>query len=337
MHKNRKYVLLVLLSLCVLVAVVFQPFNLPFQQAPLSEVVQNLPSIAVSPTPLSKASISSDSAGLLADDVKFHAFFATPISFYGKVIDQSGQAVSDADVKLGVNDKPWEVPTIHRKLSDSNGMFSFHGLKGLALDVDIKKAGYHRVIPRAGKHGSYGSFAYRLNQGEGLHVPDPKRPTVFVLRKPEVIEPLLQLAKRRPRIPKDGTRVRLQLYPDDNDGWHYLDVQCWTDDENRTLDGRHDWKLKLSVPNGGLLPYEGDDHEAPETGYQPSFEHDMPKTLGSPKWRRSFESKFFVRFNDGVHTRIVVNMGSFGAHYLVYSGYTNPKAGSRNLDVEPLD
>jgi len=26
----------------VLVAVVFQPFNLPFQQAPLSEVVQNL-------------------------------------------------------------------------------------------------------------------------------------------------------------------------------------------------------------------------------------------------------------------------------------------------------
>ena len=63
--------------------------------------------------------------------------FQTPITFYGKVIDQNGDPVPQAKVTYGALDKFWESGTDYQGSSDSNGLFSISGIKGGALLVAV--------------------------------------------------------------------------------------------------------------------------------------------------------------------------------------------------------
>src|SRR2546423_10155652 len=55
----------------------------------------------------------------------FIAAFKTPISFYGRVIDQRGDPVPQADVKLSANDKAsGGRPSEYTCKTDSDGRFS---------------------------------------------------------------------------------------------------------------------------------------------------------------------------------------------------------------------
>jgi hypothetical protein len=262
------------------------------------------------------------------EKLKYESLFNTPISFFGKVVDQFGTPVPAVAIRVNINNNPQGEGDSLVIQSDASGLFSIEGQKGLALYIEVSKENYHRVVPDSNSPGSYGGFAYGLNQGRGIHVPDPSKPVIFVLRKPAGAEALIHQPKRRPRLPKDGSVVRLDVGP--NAGSHFLELQCWTDDQNQGAEGKYDWRFRLSAPQGGLVVREGSSFEAPLDGYKRVIEMSMSKSNDS--WSRHFGSDFFVRFDDGIYARISLSITAFGAHYAVFESYLNPKIGSRNLE-----
>jgi len=267
---------------------------------------------------------------------RFVRVFAAPIKFYGRALDQNGDPVAGANVEIQVNDRPWESASPHYATSDANGVFSIARLSGLSLYVKVSKPGYYRVLKRGGKPGSDGGFAYGTNLGDGIHRPDPKKPAIFILHKPGVIEPLVRQNEIDRRVEKNGSPKQLGF--GDGNPSHAITFQCWTDDANKSVDRLYDWRFKVSVPNGGLVVREGIfAFEAPLEGYQQLDEHFVSKALPDDKWKDSVEKSYFVRFNDNVYARIDVRMIAHGSHFVVFSGYLNPKAGSRNLVADPLE
>ena len=268
-------------------------------------------------------------------DAQFRKFFESPIAFYGKVVDQNQAPIQGADIRMVANDNPGSSGTTYHKSSDSEGLFSITGIHGLTISVEASKEGYKRISPREDRTGSYRGFAYGLDQGEGIHTPMPDAPVIFVLHKSGRLEPLV-LGDRRVIVPKDGTAVRLPLEPTSPNGPHFIEVQCWIDDGNRDEERHFDWGFKITVPNGGLVERKDDfAFEAPAEGYQASGEINMPKSLKGRAWADTIDRNFFIHFNDNTFARVHLNMGAFGAHYVVYSSCLNPKPGSRNLETGP--
>lgn len=281
-------------------------------------------------------SCRSNESENLASDPQITAYFESPIAFYGKVVDQNRIPIQGADIRIVANDKPWTSGTTYHKTSDAEGLFSVTGIHGLTISVEASKEGYKRVSPHEDRTGSYRGFAYGLDQGEGIHTPVPDAPVVFVLHKPGHLEPLVVLGDRRVIVPKDGTAVRLPLELTSPNGPHFIEVQCWTDDGNRDEERHFDWRFKITVPNGGLVERKDDfAFEAPAEGYQASGEINMPKSLKGRAWADTIDRHFFIHFNDDSFARVHLNMGAFGAHYVVYSSCLNPKPGSRNLETGP--
>ena len=94
---------------------------------------------------------------------KFIKDFATPITFYGKVIDQHGMPVPNADIKFRANDNPYGGKgSEYQRQTDSNGLFSISGIRGLTLGVEVSKTGYYGVPPAGAKPASSGVFEYGL-------------------------------------------------------------------------------------------------------------------------------------------------------------------------------
>lgn len=115
--------------------------------APQALAKQSQPGANPSPATASRAISgppASDSVPSFEDQQKkFIAVFNTPITFYGKVIDQYGEPVPQADVRLSANDEPLGGPTSeYVRKTDVNGLFSIDGIVGLTLAVAVSKPGY---------------------------------------------------------------------------------------------------------------------------------------------------------------------------------------------------
>jgi len=111
------------------------------------------------------------------------------IVFYGRVVDETGRAVSGAEVTMNVlatkrlaipapfaeNQTGWMV----RATTDASGSFTLYGGRGLSIEMtDVKKVGYG--TPTLTKSG--GNFIY-TSQYSGVppYRPDPQHPAIFRL------------------------------------------------------------------------------------------------------------------------------------------------------------
>ena len=120
-----------------------------------------------------------------------------PITFHGKVIDQQGNPVAGAGVRVQIE---YFTPTkflatggnhfATRELlrtTDAQGGFSVAGESGNRLSIaDISAAGFV-PIPEDDWHYEryykYLSFTYAVDRWNVTYVPDPQRPAVFPLRQ----------------------------------------------------------------------------------------------------------------------------------------------------------
>lgn len=134
------------------------------------------PSVTVASPPPSPATYEDQQKA-------FVAAFNTPINFYGRVIDQYGDPVAGADVKLSANDKasggrPSEISVT----TDADGHFSIVGIVGITLAVEISKPGYRNVPRTTERAGSSGLFEYGLSS-RGSHESSPAARAIFALQK----------------------------------------------------------------------------------------------------------------------------------------------------------
>jgi hypothetical protein len=252
---------------------------------------------------------------------EYDRMWETPISFYGKVVDEKGNPVVGADVQFFVNDTSREGTSEYHRKGDDKGLFSLTGVKGYTVQVRVSREGYY--LDRLKSFYSAGS---------DKNLPsDPKNPFVFQLRKKGEIPKLLR-GYRGFDLPANGAAVEVNLLTAEvvPDGAGHIKVECSLPDRNAKQP--YDWSCRISVPRGGLQEAVGEFlFEAHEKGYRPLDEINMPVSSGE-NWNLSIDRKYYLKLGDGNYAVL-----SFEAQagnrvfYLEY--YLNPN-GSRNLEHE---
>ncbi len=257
----------------------------------------------------------------------------TPITFYGKVVDEKGNPVAGAKVILtpAASMDPNAVPPDYQRTSDTNGLFSIRGVHGIGLTVIVSKEGYYSLP------GSGGNFGYAAGAGFGKPHPDQNDPAIFVLRKMGGTEPLIVL-KRNVKVSRTGIPITMDLRTGKAFGDHSLDfrVEAWTNDQGivpGTLT-RYDWKCIISVPGGGLQSRTGEfNFQAPADGYKPSDE--IVISAKDPKWDSEVTREYFLKLANGEYARIKFTMCAGGDNFFSVTSYLNPTPGHRNLEYDP--
>lgn len=263
---------------------------------------------------------------------KVKRLYASPITFYGKVIDQHGAPVADAEVKFEVLDGIGGTPPIKAK-SDQAGYFSIAGIHGIALGVDVAKPGYRSIPPQDDKVTSSGHFEYDLATGppSAAH---QDTPAVFTLQKVGVLEPLTKIYKL---LDLDGSGKPFE-FSLDQQGGHTV-IMKLVSHRNELPEGQRrkfNWSFEILVPDGGLVKREDEmSFEAPEAGYVPRDLLDRPASMpnGHGGWGSLETLSYFIRFNDGTHARMMMDVHAGNRNYIDWNSYYNPKVGSRNLET----
>ena len=257
--------------------------------------------------------------------------FSAPIEFYGRVVDQYRQPVSDAEVDFEAADQFLASGTRYSAKSDSDGNFSITGIQGAGLSVSVSKAGYGRISDVSSQ-----TFGYGMGPDSFRKVPPKKsEPAIFVLRKMAAPEPLATF-RRDVLLPKDGTPVEVSLKTGKPvvGGEGDMKFECWTDDRNMDAKEHYEWHARISVPGGGMLARTSPefDFEAPEDGYKQSIELRMSQT--AVEWSDDHDEQYWVKLGNGTYARMRLRLTTGGHHFVSLTTFLNP-SGSRNLEYDP--
>jgi hypothetical protein len=295
-----------------------------------------------SPAP-SHASIKSGNPVL-----NFIAAYQTPIEFYGKVVDQHGTPVAGASVKILPFDNAFGNSDTQMLLeSDSGGLFSVKGLKGLAMGVQVKKNGY-MTLPDLGfkRPASAHRIEYGLDGTRGARFKDPNNPTLFTLHRIGPLEPMVYVAEKQWRLPDDGSPRRIALDSKNGTGSHPIEFRFSSDwgslpNENASNSKLFNWKLDARIPGGGFCVNPSEyAFEAPESGYQETISIEYSASLPREKWKTMGFGRYFVKFADGTYARIrfsVMGASCADDNPLLMTSWMNLKPGSRNLSSDKWD
>ncbi len=277
---------------------------------------------AVTPAPATPASTP---AGSNSVNASLLAAWQTPIEFYGKVIDENSNAVAGAKISFYWVETPAENGNRSTNTeSDAEGLFSLTGQRGPDLSVSISKEGYYGTRGGA-KYGPFGNPDFS---------PDPRNPVVFTLKKKGTPEPLTALKRNYP-VARDGKPLSIDLATGATTAGETgnLVVRCWTDDQGKRSGEKYDWRCLVSIPGNGLVQMDDQfPFLAPEGGYKPSVEINMP--ADRPDWTSDVDLNFYYRLADGRYGRMTFSMIAGGHHFCMINSFLNP-TGSRNL--EPLE
>ena len=268
--------------------------------------------------------------------------YKTPIEFYGKVIDQHGEAVSGALIKIlpvnnafGTSDSSSDFEIA----SDAKGFFSVTNLKALSIGIEVTKEGYLTLGDRGlDKPASSRSIDFGLSDTKGKQFKDPNSPTLFSLHKIGPVEPLVYIDDRRWRLAVDGTPRKIALDSEKGIGSHQIEFRFLSDWNKLPMDNeinskRYDWSLEAHIPGGGFIKNGSDyNFEAPEDGYVETIKFEYAASMPQEQWKRSRNERYFVKFADGTHGRIRFSIdGSSDMSPLLMTSWMNLKPGSRNL------
>ena len=261
------------------------------------------------------------------DAVDKHWQWKMPINFYGRVVDQSGQAVGEARVDFGWNDLSGEGTSKSQVVTDRQGGFTLIGQAGKILQVDVSKDGYSKL-----KTERLRSFEYADFSQKHYHEPDPSNPVLFHLVKKGAGEALLT-GNVEVNAPANGTPVRVDLL---NGGRVAPEGQLEISAVTNTLQYPprfFDWRATISVTGGGLVEQTDElGFAAPAEGYVPQVQFHFP--AGATDWKRSVKKSYYVRFgNPAKYGRVQIDLN--GGKQLVFVRFAVNPTGSQSL--EPSD
>lgn len=253
-----------------------------------------------------------------------------PVEFYGKIVDQRMQPVSDATVM-------WQISVIGGTHSGSttsgvDGRFALSGLVGKGITVTLSKIGY-----RSGNDGR-GDFEYAAFHADGFYIPDPNNPVLFHLQKLDNPEPMY-LNSLHGHAPDDGTLVQFDLklgkVVSDRSG----DLMLKFTRHERPPSHSTGYTITIEAPPGGGLITSKEEfmYSAPETGYQSTIQVDQQAKQGLQDYsfRVGHEFRFYLRTPDGKYAAVIGNVSQSSNPFAGYDFlvYYNP-SGSRNLEFD---
>ena len=285
-----------------------------------------------------------------------------PISFYGKVLDQSNKPVSGAIAHFS-----WDGTVTNRnalafrdwpKISaeattDNNGLFSLTGKLGTELDVSVEKAGYYvSRTNRSNRNFKYSkdNMTCLLGLTNYFH-PESNHPVIYYVRTIGVGANTLVTSQRGVRdgfwvrVPRNDTPITVDLlaqkvgsgtleirtkkpdYPAHGGAFQHLSPS----DQAKWLAATN-WSFSMKMSDGGF--FEESEEFAfnpPESGYQPTVTFTFEK--GKTNWTTELKKDFYIKFgNRPVYGQLNVQTDSFG-ETVILTYVVNPD-GSRNLEPQ---
>jgi len=246
--------------------------------------------------------------------------------YFGKVIDEKGVPIPNVQISYGansLNEAREEVYNTGIVTTDDRGIFKIEGVRGIGLRLQLShphcypypdnSTGFDkRSVPRSGYFSDSeekaqifrmhrkGNPVALIKRGGGLHAPTDGTVVGFPFR-----------GATRDAIIGRGQIEGWKGSPDPRSGGHY------------------DWKVKITVPNGGIASSTNYfDFIAPETGYHESFEITVSKH--DPNWQTRVEKRLFFKLSNYF---VLANVSIDIYHDLYFSMdyFVNPD-GSRNLE-----
>ena len=229
--------------------------------------------------------------------------WSMPISFYGKVVDETGSSIAGAKIKFAWTDLSPSGASHQDAVSDVLGLFKLEGVHGKNLGVSVAKEGYfasHRDPP---------GFEYADHNNREFHVPNPANPVIFHLRKKAAKEQLVYQSISK-NIPYDQavayynlqTGAITQEAPTDAAPAIKIGV-------TRTIAGPgepHEWSCAVEALNGGVCETtEEFPFLAPEEGYVPSWMYSA--STASPGFKGTASVSLYVRTNGGDYGRLEIS------------------------------
>lgn len=277
---------------------------------------------------------------------RYQAKYQQSLNLYGVVLEAQSQIpVAAATVVLSPIDQPGigsqdSAPTTVQ--SDAQGRFSFTGHRGAYLYVQVSKPGYYAL-----KEGSRVTFTHDVpspGMGQQPFASDPAAPARLYLRQQGTPAANLIYHELSQRVPLDGSpsEIRLSSGHPAEIGTGDLRVECWGSGTGVPGGTPFDWRCRISVPGGGLqVRTDGFLFQAPEGGYQPGEEINMPASLGKRQWQSTARRDYFLHLANGCYARAQIEVHPDGHHLFYLTCYYNPTPADRNLeavaDTKPKD
>lgn len=252
-----------------------------------------------------------------------------PIGFYGKVVDQSGNAITDAKITFEIIVSHFDEFTTEsipgQTQSDQTGLFEITGATGRGIDkISIQKIGY-QLSPKTVINYTFGPNSNYNGSATN--------PVIFKMWKMSGKEPLISVAWHG-KVACDGTTNRFSLRTggrrDDGD----LEIICSKMPQTVPPPGKahFDYKFQIIILNGEIQP-TGDEFTflAPDNGYAPSFT--VVHKANDPDRRGSLQQEFYIKTSKGYYGRLSVDWYAWQTPptILKWDSSINP-SGSRNLE-----
>ncbi len=252
----------------------------------------------------------------------------TPISFYGKVVDQDGAPISGVLARLSWTDLSPKGTSLANRTTDAQGLFSITGITGKRLGVgDLEKEGYV-----AARGTNPYTFEYPGFWEPSYHIPDPANPVVFRMRKKRPPANLTAISGKGVVDFGVPFPIPLPLSEDSGSPAGTAPPLSVTVFESRVPPPI--WRAQIRVAEGGLLPAnDAYPFEAPEGGYVATVDlvHESPRP---PGWQRIDNGGwFYLKTPKGYGLLEIRQMA--GKRTLHYRVWMNPEGG-RDLEQDSL-
>jgi len=253
-----------------------------------------------------------------------------PVEFYGEVVDQDGNPLSDAKITGRIHrikvvvPAPWGDEDQYipfEKTTDSNGKFEILGGTGTSLGLVITKDGYEsepRSQPNFGP--SSGGF---------------QNPVIFKMWSTNIHEKLITGGKDFEVVP-DGRLYFINLTAGTISEQTGGDLKVWIRYTNQVTRGQlYAWSAGIEVINGGLLeePQGAVMYVAPTEGYTNSFQ--LQQQIKGGQSGEIGDRSFYLMLKDGQeYGRMNINLfAPYGKLHpgLIRLSYALNPSGSRVL------
>lgn len=257
------------------------------------------------------------------------------VAFYGRLEDQFGNAVGNAQIKFEVPFNNGHAVGVQRgaTVADANGSFTISGYKGESLSVVPMKSGYMLASTNGG-----GIYSYLWPESKRAR-PDMNNPTVIKMWKLQGAEPLVDISKEY-RLPFASTAINFDLVagkvvPSGGD----LEAVITRASGSLSKKSPGDWSLELKPSNGGIIEsdYQAAQFtfEAPADGYQDSYLVQMNRD--DPAWHDGIDKELFFKSRGGqVYGKFYlvfgINREPNDSLYFQFRGVANTN-GSRNWEA----
>ena len=257
------------------------------------------------------------------------------IEFYGRLEDQFGNTVGNAQIKYEVPFNNGHTVGVNRgtTTADGDGLFIISGYKGKSLSVVPMKDGYALASLNGG-----GIYSYLWSDSQRVH-PDRNNPTVIKMWKRQGAEPLVDISNEY-KLPFTGKPVFLDLVnrkvvPTGGD----LEVVIGRALGSLSKKSPGDWSIDLKPVKGGIL--ESDmragqiTFEAPASGYKDDYRLQMNGS--DPAWHDGFDNEYFLKSRNGqVYSKFYfvfgINREPAEPMYFQFRGVANTNS-SRNWEA----